>query len=264
MNKNKLDIKLIIEAVISAIVVVGGAWFLVMFMNGNFSGTQTEKQVKVADKQTSSFTPEQVVKKFISASGNMGDINKATFDSVDSRKNKKDMLPLRTQAVHDAQEYVASNGLYMGNYNKYDIENWVKNQVNSDFYMIKDQDIKISNASVIDNISLQEENGKTKSYQARELTASFTSHYYSVVPTAHDVSWDGTYLLRKNETTFKNVKFKLIKQAGEWRIYSMSQVQDIGYRFATWQPSVDKNKDVPMTNVKKVKKGDSLDGTLEE
>lgn len=258
-NENKNSMKDYILAAISFFAVAGIVFVAYYAITGGFS--HKDVATKVENKKSSSgLTSRQILKKFIVADGNIGDIAKVQYDKVFDGTEKDNMLKNRTTSNATAKKYIAVNSAYMEDASDGDVFDYSDSIVNPEYFTIDPKSVLLTEATPIDEVKVQNKNGTSKLYEAVSIKASFTSTAYQVMKTADDTSWDMSYLVRKSQKRYNNVKFTMIKQLGEWRVYDFTQKDSISTRFATFQPDVQKQQIIDYKDSVKIGKGGDFSG----
>jgi hypothetical protein len=244
---------------VAFIVMIGLVYLMFGFVNG-FGSNNSNKKYSVTNTNTPKTSPKDTVNKFILSAGNIGDITKVSYSNMVDESAKESMKPNRLNALYKAQQYIADDSKYMINYSKSDIENYLNNLINVEYFSIDKDSIFLSNPQKTTKTKITTNNGDSKFYDTVTLNAQFTSKAYTLAKTADDASWDGSYNVKESDQQYNNVKFTLINQDSKWKIYNVSDLDNISTRFATWQPASQATKIPNYTIKQKLTKGESLNG----
>lgn len=257
-NKDENTKKIYIQAVIGLVVLGALVYGIMWVLSG---GLSNRKSVNNNIPLHSTKTAPAVVQHFLYNAGNIGNTKDTSYSAIDNIRNTFNQN-LSTAYKNSVSDF-ASISPYVVN-STLTSENLATNgrQGIQGIYVLNKDSIAMGQIQKESNITAVDKYSSSHTEQAVSITVNFSNTLYSFFPTANDTSWDGSYNAGIVKSTFNNIKFTLVYEDGRWKIYSISQQDDIGSNFATYDSSFEKGdsgaKFVTSTKTVKIKKGGDL------
>lgn len=218
-------------------VVIVAVLFYLFAMPSEDKETEVQETVEVTDDDYKGM--EEVAYKFMDTSGKFGYDMEAVLASNALASTAKTMADnpaavdqslyrSRARAYMDSRTYITEGSPAYFDSSK--VTMWNENVELGTNHKRK---------FTISNISIEKPEKMTtieyKGTQVPFATVNVTSDHEASFAenTVHDTSWDGTYYLKKRKFAKHHTTLKLIRYAGEWKVYSVKQ-DDNKFLLSAW------------------------------
>lgn len=259
-ENRKIYIQAVSGLVVLGLLVYGVVWIL---GGGLANRKSVDDNIPVHDTNTA----PAVVQHFLYTAGNVGSTQNTSFSAITNLPNtfKQNLANAYKNSVTDfasISPYTINSTLTYQT-----LATQGRGTTPQGIYVLNKNSIAMSSVHKEANITKDDKYNSSHTEQAVSIDVNFANTFYSFNQTANDPSWDGSYNVGVRKSSFNNIKFTLVYEGGRWKIYSISNLDDIGDNLATYDSSFqngNSNKFVTNATTTKVKKGGNLNEIFQE